>query len=183
MSLPDAELEKAFPAALREDALRMISALPEASSTAGAFSAEIGEEIVWIPFRIYHDPTLIDASRLTGTQRDLLACLLTRHHSGFVRAEYLSRIINCNREWIPPFVVQLVGEYVIEIIRSIRSGIPHLDREVYGEFLMRNPAFYQRTKERVLSYWDCYHRGERREDYAGFEVLDFFDSLTSRHRE
>jgi hypothetical protein len=182
MSRTNSDLVRAFPATLRVDALRVISVLPEASLTAYQFSVEIGQDTVWIPYRIYHDPAVIDAACLTRTQSERLACLLTRHHNGFVREEYLSRIVDCNHEWVPPFIVQLAGEYVIEIIRLIRDSIPRLDHEIYRAFLTKNPTFFGTTKERVQSYWDCYHRGERRGDYAGFEVLEFLDSLTVKSR-
>jgi len=177
MNSINSDLFKAFPQAVRDDALKLISALPESPLTAYSFSVEVGKETVWIPYRIYHDPSQIDLSSLTQTQKELLACLLTRHHSGFVRKEYLSKILDCPHEWVPPFVVQLVGEYVIEIVRPIRDSLPRLDHETYRQFLICNPAFYRATKARVVSYWDCYHRGEPKEDYAAFEVLSFFDGL------
>lgn len=179
MSFDNSNLLKAFPAALREDALELIASLPETSLFSYSFCVEIGKDTVSIPYRIYHDPSLIDPARLTGTQKELLACLMTRHHSGFVREEYLLKILDCSHEWIPPFVVQLVGEYVIDIICRISDSVDRLDPAVYRAFLTHNPAFYLATKQRVLSYWDCYHRGENREDYAGFQVLDFFDRLAA----
>lgn len=182
MSCDISDLLKAFPAALRDDALKLISALPETALSPNGFSAEIGEDTVSIPYRIYHDPALIDSASLTQTQHELLACLLTRHHSGFIREEYLPKILGCNHEWVPPFVVQLVGEYVVEIIRAISDGIHNLDPDLYRAFLTRNPAFYKTTKQRVLSYWNCYYRAERKEDYAGFQVLEFFDHLTASSR-
>jgi hypothetical protein len=59
----------------------------------------IGPEAVGIPYRIYHDPALIHSERLTRTQSELLSCLLTRHHSGFVREENLQMILDSNHEW------------------------------------------------------------------------------------
>jgi hypothetical protein len=78
---------------------------------------------------------------------------------------------------VPPFIIQLVGEYVIEIIRSIRDNIDRLDPNLYRAFLTRNPAFYQTTKQRVASYWNCFHRDQQRADYAGVQVLEAFDRL------
>ena len=177
MSDSDSYLVNAFPSALRDDALRVVSVLPQTSPNTHSFCVEIGNDTVWIPYRIYHDPTLIDSASLTPTQNELLACLLTRHHDGLIREAYLSKILNSKQVWVPPFVVQLVGEYVIEIIRSIRDSVQYLDPGVYRAFLTRNPLFYRTTKARVISYWNCYHRAERSEDYAGFQVLEFLDRL------
>ncbi len=54
MTLGDANanLLRAFPSALRADALKAISVLPDAANTAGDFSVEIGEESIRIPYRI-----------------------------------------------------------------------------------------------------------------------------------
>jgi hypothetical protein len=177
MKSPNSDLAKAFPRALRDDALVSISTLPEATLTAHSFPMRIGSEAVEIPYRIYHDPALIHSDGLTPTQNELLACLLTRHHSGFVREENLKSILDSGHEWVPPFVVQLAGEYVIEIVSLIRDNIQRLDPSLYRAFLIRNPAFYRTTKKRVLSYWNCYHRDLRRADYAGFQVLEAFDHL------
>jgi hypothetical protein len=99
-----------------------MSTLPQPPWNTRTFSVRVGSEDVSIPYRIYHDPALIDTARLTSRQEELLDCLLTRHHSGFVRQEHLGRIVCCNHDWTPPFVVQLVGEYVIEILSLIREN-------------------------------------------------------------
>jgi hypothetical protein len=171
------DLLKAFPAALRDDALLSISALPPAAPMSHTFSANIGSETVEIPYRIYHDPALIQSGGLTPTQKELLTCLLTRHHSGFVREENLKSILGSNHAWVPPFIVQLAGEYVLEIINMIRDNIHRIDPALYRAFLIDNPAFYETTKKRVLSYWNCYHRDEQRTDYAGFQILEAFDRM------
>jgi len=28
-----------------------------------------------------------------------------------------------------------------------------------------------------MSYWNCYHRQQRKEDYPGFQIMEFFDHL------
>ena len=106
---------------------------------------------------------------------------MTRHHSGFVREEHLARIVCRNHDWIPPFVIQLVGEYVIEIIHVIWKNSSNLDAQLYGKFLKDNPALLAITKQRVISYWDCYHRRQRREDYPGFQMLSLFDRLVGEN--
>jgi hypothetical protein len=67
---------------------------------------------------------------------------------------------------VVPFVVQLVGEYVVEILESIRHHLSDLtskrstQRLAYGDLIARNPGFFARTEHRVVSYWACYHRGK-----------------------
>jgi hypothetical protein len=111
---------------------------------------------------------------------------LTRHNEGFVRERHLKKIIGANQEWVPPFVVQLVGEYVIEILDVIWNNIHNLDAQLYKDFLADNPTLLARTKQRVVSYWDCYHRDQTRDNYVGFRITEFFDSLSDKsnlHKE
>jgi hypothetical protein len=89
----------------------------------------------------------------------------------------LTRIIASNRIWTPPFVVQLVGEYVAEIIRVVHQNLGNLDASLYRQFLRANPQFLAITEQRVISYWNCYYRSHARDEYVGFQVLRFFKSL------
>jgi len=155
-----------------------MSALPPAPhNVSDIVSVRVTGEDLSIPYRIYHDPALIDTARFTSRQVELLDCLLTRHRDGFIRQEHLARIIRCNHDWIPPFVVQLAGEYVVEIVQAIWMNSGSLDTGLYRRFLKDNSAFFAITRQRVISYWDCYHRWQRRQDYAGFRLLDLFDRL------
>jgi hypothetical protein len=181
MRYGNSDLAQAFPKTIRDDALQVALALPQPSLNTNAFSVRIGGEPVLIPYRICHDPALIDPARFSPLQVEVLDCLLTRHHSGFVREEHLVKIICSNHEWIPPFVVQLAAEYVLEILRVLRSNVPNLDPQLYRSFLMGNPTFLAITKQRIASYWNCYYRWQRREDYAGFQIIEFFERLIARN--
>lgn len=177
MSHHNLELVKAFPRIVRSDAIHLVSSLSEPARTSHAFTVSVSGEPVEIPYRIYHDLNSENLDSLTPVQIELWDCLLTRHHDGFIREEYLSRIIQCDHTWIPPFVVQLIGEYVISIVQLVRERIEALPRNLYRDFLAQNPAFYKVTKQRVMSYWDCYYRGLKKADYPGFQVLEFLDQL------
>lgn len=179
MNYNNSELAKAFPTFLRDDALEVISVLPQPSLNTEAFSVCVGGEMISIPYRIYHDPALIDATNLTARQRELLDCLLTRHHNGFIRERHLACILCAPHEWIPPFVVQLVGEYVIEILQAVSRDLQHLDPHQYRSFLLANPKYFGLTKQRVISYWNCYYRWQRRADYVGFRIVDFLERLAN----
>jgi hypothetical protein len=177
MTGSNSALAMAFPSAVRDDALKVSSALPAAPLTAKTFSVSVGGELVQIPDRIYHDPAMVDAALFTDLQLELFDCLMTRHHSGFVREQHLRKVLRSNNEWIPAFVIQLSGEYVIEILCAIRNGLQDLDPSLYRTFLTSNPEFFILTKQRVASYWRCYHSVVRREDYAGHQIVRFFDGL------
>lgn len=178
MSYNNFDLADAFPSSLRADALKVASVLPQPLLSAWTFSACVSGETLSIPYRVYHDPALINRTDLTARQGELLDCLLTRHHDGFIREKYLAGIIRASNEWIPPFVVQLVGEYVLEILQVISRNLDYLDPSLYRTFLRANPQFFNLTKQRVNSYWDCYYRRwQCRTDYAGFQILTFMEHL------
>jgi hypothetical protein len=108
-------------------------------------------------------------------------CLYSRHGDGMVRQRHLGQIIRAGEPWVVPFVVQLVGEYVLEILEAIRRDVPDLaapgsaQRLLYGEFVARNLSFFARTERRVVSYWSCYHRHQ----YPAFGASPGCPLLTS----
>jgi hypothetical protein len=170
-------LTRAFPSLVGEDARKAVAVLPETRLAWTTFSARVGGETVAIPYRIYHNPGKIDRASLTPLQSEIVDCLLTRHHSGYVREKYLRCILARNGMWIPPFILQLVGEYVVEILQLIHQNIDSVDSSTYGEFLMENPEFMNLVEQRVISYWDCYYRTRPREEYVGFQLISSFRKL------
>jgi len=174
-----AELVHAFPSALRNDALRALSVLSENrySSRWRPFTVRLGSELLSIPDRIYYDLPVLQTMRLTAVQSEILDCLFTRHHDGFVRQKHLARIIRSQNPWIPCFVVPLLGEYVVEILRFIQENLTCLETPKYGDFVRANPEFLDLVEQRVTSYWDCYYRSTKKEEYPGFLVLDFLRSI------
>jgi hypothetical protein len=186
MANNNSELADAFPTMLREDALVALSGFPEPIKSQTRFFVNVAGEVVSIPGRVYYGSTLIHTQRLSGLQRELIDCLLTRHHNGYVRQSHLERIINSPNIWIPPFVVQLVGEYVIEILQVIDNNLSSFNTPAYAEFISSNPEFIALTERRVMSYWNEYYRhppwdGHRtvyaRDEYVGFRLMQFFKSL------
>ena len=179
----DMQILSAFPQALRHDVVRVVSVLPTAfHSCSATFRTTIGDEALIIPYRVYYDRKAISFGSLTSLQQVVLGCVLTRHHDGFVRGESLGRIISRKESWIPPFVIQLVGEYVVEILEAIHNNLSSLDSTVYAAFLNDNISFWETTKQRVVSYWDCYYRRtwKHREDYVGFRIIEHLDSVPLR---
>jgi hypothetical protein len=104
-----------------------------------------------------------------------------------VRQRHLEKVIGSTDLWVVPFVVRLVGEYVVEIVAVICDGLRDLTAVgtrghlVYGQFIMDNPAFFARTQRRVVSYWSCYYRDSypRFADYPGRALLDLLRSAAS----
>ena len=169
-------LLKAFPQSLSTDVETVLELVPPAQH---APHLDIGTifvagESLHIPFRIYSpEPTADKLATLVGKQPAILACLYTRHHDGYVRHRHLRDLLALNEAWVPPFVLQLVGEYVVQIIKDIESNSAALDSKHYSRFIADNPDFVARTKQRIISYWR-YNMDTIPlfEDYPGFKIAD-----------
>lgn len=182
-------LVRAVPPGLAGDIRSVLAVMPNAkSSPMGPFQVEVWGETVTIPSRIYHDEPDADVVRsLSGTQQAILHCLYSRHCDGRVRQRHLEQIVGLHEAWVVPFVVQLAGEYVVEILEAIHRGLPGLgvpgsvERRLYGEFIARNAAFFGRTERRVVSYWSEYYRWKYPVfgAYSGSPLVEAFRAAAS----
>jgi len=175
------EIGAAFPASVRPDVAAVASITPHSPLEPGAaFTASVDGETVSIPYRIYNDepaPALVQ--RLSLMQQTILACLYTRHHNGYVRQRHAQAVARHAVSWVCPFVVQLLGEYVVQIVLAIRSELVDLDlpgtaiHAVYGDFAAANRQFVAVTCQRATSYWNCYYRGQFADPrtYPSFPIL------------
>jgi transposase len=179
----------AFPAELARDAEAVLAVMPASPiQPLEPFSVSVEGQQVSIPGRLYNDEPLTEAvASLSSRQRQLLHCLYSRHCDGMVRQRHLAEVVDSAEPWVVPFVVQLVGEYVLEILVVIRDELRDLatpgtrSRLVYGQFIVENPAFFARTQRRVVSYWSCYYRSAYAtfRGYPGCSLLDLLRSAAS----
>ncbi|MFJ2028714.1 hypothetical protein [Streptosporangium sp. NPDC087985] len=180
---------KAFPSELGaevEQAVRLL--MPSRYAPVDGFDVSVWGHRLRIPYRIYEDPPtpgMLDD--LGEVARVVLDCLLTRHHSGHVRQRHAERVISVDADWVVPFAVTLVGEYVIEIVDVVRAGLAELDipgtrqRQRYGRFAADNLDFMTLTRQRAVSYWSCYYRWRFPEfnHYPGAQVLASLSSAAT----
>lgn len=144
----------------------------------GCFSVSVLGEDLLIPRRVSSPVLRPELSGLSLQQRQLAQCIRTRSTDGFVRQEALKDVLPINAPWSVPFVVALIGEYVVEIIDDIYAALPQFNLDVVAQFIRDNPSFYLLTRQRVASYWDCYYRWQfQRNDYVGFKLLRELDGL------
>ena len=131
-----------------------------------------------IPYRIYNDVRW--HSRFLSREATLiLNCIMTRHHDGHRRQQAATRLYERSEEWTAPFVLLLVGEYVVEIVRDIETALLNMDVEMYRRLASMNVALVQTTHRRVTSYWNEYYRTSysNPQDYPGFRVLEELTGL------
>ncbi|MBR7839415.1 hypothetical protein KDL01_39515 [Actinospica durhamensis] len=159
--------ENAFPVRVRGEVGPATTIMPAAAFRSDdriiTFAAT---ERIAIPGRIYNpEPDPARESELTETQRTLLDCLYSRHADGWIRQRRIENVLRRPpQSWTVPFVVELAGEYVLEIVESIRSALAELDvsgslqRAEYGRYVAGVPWHFKQVERRVISYWALYYR-------------------------
>jgi hypothetical protein len=73
--------------------------------------------------------------------------------------------------------VQLLGEYVMEIVELVAAALPSLNTAHVAAFVRENPAFMATTRRRAISYWHCYHRTPELKSYPAIQALDAMEQL------
>jgi hypothetical protein len=119
-------LAQAFPGYMVVDAAAVVDVVPHANPPGAGQVGPVlvGDAELSLPYRIYSDePAERLLAGLTATQRLLVRAFYTRHHDGRIRERNLDQVIGSSEPWIVPYVVQLVGEYVVEIIESVARGL------------------------------------------------------------
>lgn len=155
---------------------------------AGRVTATVGGEEVAFAHRIYNPglrPGAIGA--LSPTQQLIAHCAYSRHHDGHARQAACEQILRSSEAWVPPYVVRLVGEYVVEIVEMIHAQLGDLDDDdapltvAYGAFAAANPEFVDLTRQRAVSYWSCYYRGRYpRSAYPALAVVAALERAGAR---
>ena len=171
-------LDRAFPGELRPEVEAVVAIMPVADIPRGPDNVGpvfLNGQSLHIPSRIYNrepDASLIE--ELSPTEQQILACLYTRHHDGHARERALGRILDSDQEWVAPFVIQMLGEYVLEIVEIVHAHVSHAPQESLTTFARENPLFMTLTAQRATSYWDCYYRARFRslEDYPAVRALE-----------
>jgi hypothetical protein len=70
----------------------------------------------------------------------------------------LRKILTSEESWCIPYVLLLLGEYVIEIIQDIAAALPTLNKAAYVNFIRENRPLMALLRERATSYWNLEYR-------------------------
>ncbi len=169
-------LVAAYPAYLAEDVKTALAIVPLSKHEPhiNIEPVKFGGELFYIPSRVYFpEPLLQTFDVLSNTQKTIIATLYTTHHDGFVRERWVEKIIGEPHIWVAPYVLQLLGEYVLEIMNVLARRIDELKEDHYQKFIQENPDFCVMTCRQIVSYWDCYFRrssSPRFTDHVGYRV-------------
>ena len=177
---------QAFPSVIQDDVEVTLACvpLPELSPSIDDIGPVVihGEELR-IPYRFYSsEPDSSCLQILTDRQKLILNAIYTRHSNGFVREQQIKPLLLSEESWIPPFVIQLLGEYVLEIIQVLEGQLAVFSQPSYFRFARENRAFLQLVRQRIASYWNCYHRFEfpKLKDYPALRILELIETSGSK---
>ncbi len=170
---------------LKNLSLEILPHMQEHQFVMNKVAVTVDNQQLHIPYRIYIEKIsgINNNFSPTETQKLIIHCLLSRHYDGFTRENHLRDIITANVSWGVPYVFQILGEYVIELLQIIYKELDQLDMNIYLKFIEENSEFYEQTRARMISYWNCYYRRlyKYKKDYVGFKIFEYFDSqLKSR---
>ena len=136
---------------------------------------DFNNETLIIPYRLYfNEPNPELEKSLTDKQKNILNCIYLRHHNGYLREKRLNLISDSSEKWTVPFIIQLIGEYVYELLPIIDKKINENTLDYYAEFRDENPKYWQQTESRMISYWNEYYRYKfpKLKEYLGFEIVN-----------
>ena len=174
-------ITNAFPMELASDVSGIFKIIPLETKfkfdliSPNSYDVKINDEKLKIPVRIYFSETNEQSEKhLTDRQKDILNCLYTRHHNGYIREERLKKISERPEYWKTPFLVQLLGEYIFELFPIIDKRINEKTLEFYQKFKEENPKYWQQTESRISSYWNEYYRYKfpKLKEYLGIEIIN-----------
>jgi hypothetical protein len=153
----------------------------------GNIAAEIDGETVLIPNRLHFASNGVNLSTVDKSALFSRA-LETRSTDGYQRQRALNDLLQHPQSWSAPFIVLLIGGYVIEILNDIRAALtPELVTSL-EEFITDNNSLWETTKRQVTSYWNAYYRDRwrnegrpvfSREEYVGFSIIDLLETAAA----
>lgn len=168
---------RAFPSGMSEHVSKTVRQLARGqvhSPSEAIAPVRVAQALLHIPYRVYYDERRLLALLDDGAEAGLVArCLGTRHHNGVLRERCLRHLLAHGASWTAPFVIQLLGEYVLEVVRPIHERFMDGVEEKYGMFFNDNAGYCQRLEQRAISYWNAYYRRQFscQGEYPGVRAL------------
>ena len=121
----------------------------------------VAGETLMIPHRQYDRP--LDPASLEPHAKLVWLAWFTRSHDGRLRQAAIREFPRKPEPWLFPYLIQPLGEYVIEISHDVRQLIAGALEDppkahALGKFWIAYPSSAAITKSRARSYWDVYYR-------------------------
>ena len=180
-----------FPIQLKEDVERVIDVMPlEEEIYIESFGSKYkienaihsesiviilqNEEITLTGRIFFNEPNVQIESQLTETQKQILNCIYCRHFDGYIREKRLRNLILIDHFWVLPFKLQLLGEFVIEILDELNKHITEENASHFKRLILENKKYWLQTKSRMVSWWDADYRfpnHKKLNDYIGTKIM------------
>lgn len=134
-------------------------------------------ETIKIPRRIYYreiNDSVMNA--LSEIQKRLIYCYFLCHHNGFIRQEYLRRLLESKRlyEHELPYIICLTGSYLVEILDDIYDAFELLIESGLDTLIANNSRFFMTIEGRIASYWGEYYQTIPKRKYSGFKIQGYY---------
>ena len=159
--------QSAFPPALERDAAALEERLELRSLCPTGRFMTPEEQRSWhlpgggtirFPYRIYL-PDSLDGMALPPARAAMLHCLFSRSHDGFVRQRHIQALLDGEPpEWALPYIVEVCGEYVVQILELVYSRLRDRDTSSYAELCRLNLPHFLYVHARMISYWNEFYR-------------------------
>ncbi|GAB2875263.1 hypothetical protein [Hymenobacter ruber] len=140
-----------------------------------SLTIQLDNELLVSPYRLYfNEPDTEMENKLSELQKTILNCIYLRHHNGYLRQRRLEKLVDKNEDWVMPFKLQLLGEYVFEILEVLDKQINDKSIASYKKLVSENPRYWQQTESRMISYWNEYYRWKfpKIRKYLGRQIVD-----------
>lgn len=183
-------LAEAFPGIHRLQALSACDAVArvlDSRQWTERFTVQANGQSVLIPARLRFASVQLPMAESDRAWRFARA-LQTRSNDGFERQRAARDVIAHLEPWTAPFIVALIGEYIVEILEDIYAALTPGNAQKLAAFIVQNEAYWGTTKRRVVSYWDAYYRSRRssetrhsyrRDEYVGFKLIDRLETAAN----
>lgn len=112
-----------------------------------------------VPRRGYYSVELVDAA-IGGSDDGAIvaACLGARSHDGYLRQLSIEALLREPRPWSVPYLVEAVGEYVVEILQVLEGRLPGEFGSHFAAYLIANEDHFSRLCRQCVSYWNEFDR-------------------------
>ena len=96
------------------------------------YEISLNSERLIIPYRLYFDePKENEEKELSEIDMEILNCIYLRHHNGYLREKRLKKLLKSKNKFVIPFSIQLLGEYVFEILKVLDEHIAEQNLNYY----------------------------------------------------
>jgi len=145
--------------AMAEMAARELAIFVDDEYRKSSTPMQVSGRPIYFPSR-FHFLDTVGREDINGRASPAAQCLLSRSTDGYLRQRALKAILNLRESWITPFVVLLIGDYVVEIVEDIQSSLPSLDQDIYKDFVRENRDVMRTLRSKAVSYWDAHYRDQ-----------------------